>query len=58
MEPDIAAINARIINEYRQALADAQFGLTRANAQLADKDRIIAAQAKLLEEATAPETEA
>ena len=54
METDIAFINDHIIKEYRQALAEAQFGLTRANAQLADKDRIIAAQTKLLEEATTP----
>lgn len=58
MEPDIAAINEHIIKEYRQALADTQFGLTRANAQLADKDRIIAAQAELLDTATDPAREA
>lgn len=52
MDPkDFQLMHESIVNEYRQALADAQFALARANAQNKAKDRIIA-------ELTAPASEA
>lgn len=54
MDPDIEAIHASIHAEYRQALADAQWALAKANAQVAAKDGIITELTKMLETATTP----
>lgn len=49
MDPDEHLIYNSIINEYRQALADAQFALARANAEGIVKDQ------RLLERTRTPE---
>lgn len=54
MDPDIEAQHASIHAEYRQALADAQWALAQANAQVKVKDGIIAELTGLLESTTAP----
>lgn len=50
MDEALQIAHASIHAEYRQALADAQWGLANANAQLKVKDAVIAARDAEIEE--------
>lgn len=54
MEPDTEAMHASIHAEYRQALADAQWALANANAQLKARDARIDELTALQETAADP----
>lgn len=53
-DPNLEMTHASIHAEYRQALADAQWALVNANAQLRVRDSIIGELYALIEAATVP----
>lgn len=48
MDPDEKALHEHIITEYQQDVHHLKFSLARANAQIAQRDQIIAHQQTLL----------